>query len=1025
MANRLLLIVVLLLSVQSSCFAQDKLSDEAQAVLTAAGVTRGVCIHLGSGSGRDPGLSAELASGNLHVHGLALDAEAQVKARAAIVKRDVAGLALVDRGSLAPLPYVPDIANLVVIEDWATLAAQGLTVAEVERVTAPGGAICIRKDGGWQRTIKARPTGMGDWTHTQGGPDRGWVSSDTVVRLPLGVRWQDGTPQSLNQRSDCRGCVSAGGRTFVLHINELENIPPFPNSRKNSKVEYLAAHDAFNGTLLWKIPCGQRPWFTEGLNGSNGAPLVTDGKRVFVAKEGSVEGLDAETGKQVTSSPVSFPTVILSLSGNMLVAAGWGSHDQKGWWGYWSPKTDKGAIEAFGVDDGALKWSLKEPAVQMLIDGNTVVALIQTSSPAESQSLAGIDLATGGVRWRVPHTAISSKADLHLSGIGAGVVAVDAPTPNRITVLSLTDGRKLWDIPAGTGAAIRPFTARSPVVDGQLWYGKSVFDLKTGSVVGSIPTAIGGIVCTPVTISPNLIAHSRDCTYMEVAGGKVAKTQKFSQRGTCILGAPIANGMLYAGQNLCHCATGQVNGFVGFGWNGDPPTANEFSQARPVERSPVAGVPASASNGTSEWPSFLHDATRSSATSAKLPTHARQLWVTPSLAKDQSGAFPEAWRSRLAQCLTAPVVSRSRVVVATVDRGEVFAFDLTSGKQVWRTLCGARIDSAPTLAEGLCVFGSHDGWITALRLTDGSVAWRARAAPREQRMMAFGQMESQWPVSGSVLVTGGTVYATVGRSSRADGGLGALALRLTDGATVWAKPVPSEQSFQNDLLSLRDGKLQLFHLAIDPATGGVEWTSRGNKHVGLNGMTDPSWTRVGPTFGGRSRYERILGELLAWNDKDLVVFDAQKPNRGFCAVLPVGMAKTMTPRSRKPDAIESANPDNEASEKATAETTDPKKMNPVLIQSLDKKDCRWMISMSAGIQPEAMALCGDVLVLAGRSWNEKQKQLGGFVWTVSMHDGKRLNEWPLESPPTLSGLAVVDDRMILTLQDGRVLCLGD
>ena len=42
---------------------------------------------------------------------------------------------------------------------------------------------------------------------------------------------------------------------------------------------------------------------------------------------------------------------------------------------------------------------------------------------------------------------------------------------------------------------------------------------------------------------------------------------------------------------------------------------------------------------------------------------------------------------------------------------------------------GGRIDTPPTIADGLCLFGSHDGWVYCLRAADGRLAWRFRAAP--------------------------------------------------------------------------------------------------------------------------------------------------------------------------------------------------------------------------------------------------------------------------------------------------------
>ena len=54
--------------------------------------------------------------------------------------------------------------------------------------------------------------------------------------------------------------------------------------------------------------------------------------------------------------------------------------------------------------------------------------------------------------------------------------------------------------------------------------------------------------------------------------------------------------------------------------------------------------------------------------------------------------------------------------------------------------------------------------------------WRFRAAPAERYVGAFGQIESAWPVHGSVVVLNGLAYFTAGRETYLDGGLFAYGL---------------------------------------------------------------------------------------------------------------------------------------------------------------------------------------------------------------------------------------------------------
>ena len=69
------------------------------------------------------------------------------------------------------------------------------------------------------------------------------------------------------------------------------------------------------------------------------------------------------------------------------------------------------------------------------------------------------------------------------------------------------------------------------------------------------------------------------------------------------------------------------------------------------------------------------------------------------------------------------------------------------------------------------LFGCRDGYIYCLRADDGGLAWRFRAAPLQDRIVAYEQLESVWPVHGSVLIRDGVLYAVAGRSTFLDDGL--------------------------------------------------------------------------------------------------------------------------------------------------------------------------------------------------------------------------------------------------------------
>ena len=100
--------------------------------------------------------------------------------------------------------------------------------------------------------------------------------------------------------------------------------------------------------------------------------------------------------------------------------------------------------------------------------------------------------------------------------------------------------------------------------------------------------------------------------------------------------------------------------------------------------------------------------------------------------------------------------------IAEVDRHAIHAIDAGSGERLWSYTAGGRIDSPPTYDRGRLLFGSANGYVYCLRASDGALAWRFRAAPHDRRIVAYGQLESAWPVPSC---SGCSAVATSGASS--------------------------------------------------------------------------------------------------------------------------------------------------------------------------------------------------------------------------------------------------------------------
>ena len=124
----------------------------------------------------------------------------------------------------------------------------------------------------------------------------------------------------------------------------------------------------------------------------------------------------------------------------------------------------------------------------------------------------------------------------------------------------------------------------------------------------------------------------------------------------------------------------------------------------------------------------------------------------------------------------SPILCLGSVVVAIKDSaGEITV------RPVQELAADGDVDTPPTVYHGLVLAGCSDGYLYCLRASDGALAWRFRAAPVDERLMSYEQIESVWPVTGSVLVHEGVVYCTAGRSSFLDGGILVYALDAKSG----------------------------------------------------------------------------------------------------------------------------------------------------------------------------------------------------------------------------------------------------
>ena len=486
-------------------------------------------------------------------------------------------------------------------------------------------------------------------------------------------------------------------------------------------------------------------------------------------------------------------------------------------------------------------------------------------------------------------------------------------------------------------------------------------------------------------------------------------------RGTCQYGVMPANGLLYVPPHACACfIQSKLNSFNALAPAGTKPEHLPAGAER-LERGPAYEDNSNSKSATanSDWPMYRGDAVRDGFSSGNVPA---------SLAK--------AWQTKIGGKLTAPVIAGGRLFVAATESHEVCAFDAASGKELWRFTAGGRVDSPPTVYEGRVLFGSNDGWVYCLSAADGRLVWRFLAAPADERIMAYGQLESPWPVAGSVLVKNGVVFCSAGRSSFLDGGIVLHRLDARTGKQLSQTPVddhgtPGKTGHLNDVLSCDGDLVFMRHESFD-LNGQLLGRTVPHLHSAAGFLDDTWWHRTYWIFGDlmKSSYgqwpvmgNRVpSGQIMVMDKNATFGFGREEYANGvhvglnaryhlFSCNKPAPQTAT-TPVARKRTGKQAA----KAEPKAVA---------------------RWSVSVPMLVR--AMVLADKTLFIAGPPEGSGLKDLSAalegrtdaVLWAVSAETGNKLAECNLGSPPVWDGMAAANGRLYACTLDGNVLCLAE
>ncbi|NQT11900.1 MAG: hypothetical protein HQ582_04070, partial [Planctomycetes bacterium] len=338
----------------------------------------------------------------------------------------------------------------------------------------------------------------------------------------------------------------------------------------------------------------------------------------------------------------------------------------------------------------------------------------------------------------------------------------------------------------------------------------------------------------------------------------------------------------------------------------------------------------------------------------------------------------------------------------------------------------------------------------------------------------FDQVESAWPVHGSVLMDHGVAYFTAGRSTYLDGGIRVYGIEPATGRILHKgllegphRDVDKDRDLaffilgaNSDVLVSEGGFLYMRQKKMTPELEEIDvevLSSKGAQDVGLHvfstsGLLDDSWynrtfwmySKRWPGFQLANQAPKT-GQLLVVDDeKTYAVRVFYRRNVHSTMFFPgkEGYLVFADVNSNEPQLVGEAGSREPVkwlpqSDYSRARGDEVRKLESEAF-GLDK-----MIGYTRAEPPvwgawlpvrvRAMVKAADTLFVAGppdvfdpedpHAAFEARK--GARLVAVSAADGKKLSDVALDSPPVFDGLIAAEGRLFASLRDGSVVCLAE
>ena len=403
----------------------------------------------------------------------------------------------------------------------------------------------------------------------------------------------------------------------------------------------------------------------------------------------------------------------------------------------------------------------------------------------------------------------------------------------------------------------------------------------------------------------------------------------------------------------------------------------------------LLGLVTTSSQGTAnDWPMWRSDAGRTAVNRENLPERLYPAWARVEAARKPVWDDPLNHDLMAYDRIFEPVAKDGRLVVTFNDSDKVVAFNIATGDEIWTFYTEAPVRFPAVIDEESVFFTSDDGYLYCVAADTGSLHWKFRGGPSDQKAIGNERVISAWPARGAPVIADGTVYFA---------------------ASIWPF-------------------MGTFIYALDTETGEVQWENDGTAASYIKQPhSAPSFAGVAPQGnlvvvgdnlivpGGRSVpavFDRKSGELK--------YFFLNEGGKGTGGALVLGHEDEFYVHTRQRGVRAF---DLKTGTKTSFQTNEPVLTKDLIIAAekkgddkvelvayeRDSKDEKWELKGVDGTGD--MILAGDALFAAG----------GGKITRVSFSGNKPRVSWKIDAEDDIVRLIAASDRLIAVTLSGKII----